>query len=92
MVAQMVSPFESKELRDTDLGDGMDIGMPSIKVYYFFNTFFAMCPSMVFKCFNTSSQCKIAFSISFLFELSIFNFLIISCRLSFLKSPFEIVI
>jgi hypothetical protein len=24
--------------------------------------------------------------------LSIFNFLIISCRLSFLKSPFEIVI
>jgi len=65
MVAWMVSTFESKELRDVDLRDGMDIGMPSIKVYYLLNTFFAMCPSMVFRCFNTSSQCKNAFSISF---------------------------
>ncbi len=65
MVARMVSPFESKELRDVDLRDGMDVGMPSIKVYYFFNTCFAMCPSMVFRCFNTSSQRKNAFFISF---------------------------
>jgi hypothetical protein len=32
MVAQMASPFESKDLKDLDLGDGIDIGMPSIKV------------------------------------------------------------
>jgi hypothetical protein len=33
----MVSPFESKELRDVDLGDGMDIGLCGFPILNFKN-------------------------------------------------------